>query len=251
MKKIRFVLPGFGNKVVTLGVPSQLSFGTKRKSAILLMIVNVLAFAVFNISLILLPFGEQTYSQQGETALFRYLFTMIVVNFFLYLTAVILNGRKRLIDPPGFIFVLVFNLVIAIAGVISTSTKISNTFGAANFRSLAGLTIMCLIGFYYLIIVYSSNAIRLKKVINVLEWGYILYSALLLLQSINNPAAFKNNILMVLTGFGFMWLKIIKLNKDRMFFSLVALIFSLLILLSFNFRQNDYELIAFISLFAF
>jgi len=242
MKKIQLRIPALGAKIYTIIVP-DLSEKTNTKAQIILKLLSILNLIILFTYFFILPFFPNL--PVSETIIFQAFinFTLILLSFYIF---VIFISRQIFIDPSNFIFVLIFALLTTFSSVFTTSYGVINTFGKFNFRGIAGLTVMLLVAFFYLINVYIKDEIIFRRIIRIFLLGAILSFIILVLNSFTQPSNYlKENLLFILV---FIPLFIINIsyskNKSILFVLLIIII--TVIILNINIITNDFRLMFFL-----
>src|SRR5690606_26403083 len=89
----------------------------------LLVITNLLSIGVFSLFIFLLPTmaGILSYTEL-DTVVLRFLIFFVFALLAIFLVRVVLAGGKIIIDPKGFLMVLLFNLVLTASSVLVVTT---------------------------------------------------------------------------------------------------------------------------------
>jgi len=188
MKKIRLSIPMLRKEYFEFYI-FDLSFKNNSKGELLLKYFYFLGNAIFLLSFFLFPFSNFLFQDlTPESALLKFLLLVMPINLAFYLGTVILNGKRRFVDPPFFLAVLIFALGTTTSSVLTANPSLGNTFGVNNIRGAAGISIIIFITLYYLSVVYIHNRELLRRAIKYLVAGIFAYITLKVinLQSISS-----------------------------------------------------------------
>lgn len=156
MRKLKFQIQG---RELALSAP-MVSTGSKLGNVA--RTLNIAALVLLMFTFLFLPLsiflGNVTY----ENSVFGFFLTLIIIIAGLTCSYFVLVGRKGLVDPEHFLSVLFFALVVITSSVFQSPAHISNTFGTANVRALAGILIMAFIGLFY----FTNVLIKSKQLFN-------------------------------------------------------------------------------------
>ncbi len=221
MKNLKIVFPLLGSKVYQFLVPDLSSKkNTKAQMALkLLQTANLIVFILFLFSI---PFAYFFYGQTFETATFKYLILFVITNITLFTTTVILNGKKRIIDPEGFLGLLFFALTITTSSVIVSNAGGTNTFGVNTLRSTSGLMIMLVIGLFYITSLLVRNTQFFKRSISALGFGLLAYCVYILLSG--DSIVLSSSILYFFLAFIFMLFRFIYAKKFNIVYLLISVL---------------------------
>src|SRR5690242_14161091 len=131
MKKLQIKFNNIGT--ITLGVPTfdkKLSKAEKFvKVLTYLQQYLILSFIIF------LPLSGYIYPNSTfENSVFYYSLYFAIANLMVFLSLLLLTGKRKLTDPVGFMIVLTFALMTTTSAIFVSNPTVSNTFGDDNFR---------------------------------------------------------------------------------------------------------------------
>lgn len=190
MSKIKLVLP-VGNKAVTFSNPFTKEFITFKN---LLVITNLLSIGVFSLFIFLLSTmaGILSYTEL-DTVVLRFLIFFVFALLAIFLVRVVLAGGKIIIDPKGFLMVLLFNLVLTASSVLVVTTRVSNTFGTIGFRYLAGITLISLIGVFYFTSLHTMVNTAVRRFVDLFIFGTEIF---VLVQLLSERTSTQTSVIM-------------------------------------------------------
>ncbi len=114
--------------------------------------------------------------------LINYLIVSMAVLTSLFLGKLVLAGKKIVIDPVGFIPVLLFALGLIFTAVTSVNVGSSSTFGNSSTKLFSGLFVMILVSIFYFVSLYISNSTLLLR-FNRLFFALFLFWYILILAT--------------------------------------------------------------------
>lgn len=246
MKKVRLLTP-LGEKEIVFNTP-KLSLKSGKNTETFLKILRFLGLGMMIEFFMLLPFAQYftSASDTTETSAFKYFLIIVFIAGIFFATAILNN---QFVDPEGFIYVLVFNLLVTLSSVIATSSKVSNTFGTADFRGLAGITSMVTIGIYYFISYYLNSKELFRKAMNILLSGLILFDALLIIKSNETKGLINQNLVLLFIAMILVFAKLLKITKYKMIAFIGFALLFVLTIASIDFSADFYKQ-SFIIVFA-
>ncbi|MEO6728674.1 MAG: hypothetical protein ABIM99_02005, partial [Candidatus Dojkabacteria bacterium] len=140
-----------------------------RKSEILSKILLSLGVLSFFLMMFILPFSNLFTGKSSEQSTFEVLVAFITLCLGFFGSFFLLQGKKVIVDPRYFLSVLFFALLTTAASVLKSPAHISNTFGINTVRSLSGITIMALVGFFYFFNFIAKDFKMLSRIYKVLH----------------------------------------------------------------------------------
>jgi hypothetical protein len=204
MQKIQFKL---NNRVVTVGTvnavnPISLIFRLGRAAFILLLVLLPLSFlsptTVYN-----------------EDLAFGFFSSAVIFGIGCFLALLLYKGKQVLLDPPSFVNVLIFALLVITPTVLSTPSTAANTFGVVGLRSISGLaTILFVIAFYLINLFNLRDRIwnlfpKIASIVNIV----ILFS--ILTSQVYTKTGFVNTVTLLVLLSIINFVISLKLNNDR------------------------------------
>ncbi len=201
MKKLKILIPMLRNEPFEFFI---FDFSRKNNTAsnLLLKYLYFFGYSIFFLGLFLISFSGDFYQNiDSETSILKYLLIFLPLILGLYLSTVVLNGKRRIVDPEFFLAVLLFALGTTSAAVLTLNPSLSNTFGSTSIRALSGIALISFIILFYLTNIYIHNRVLLRRSIKLLLAGFILFLILrfLTLQSITDSVNI-NLMLITLAG---------------------------------------------------
>lgn len=185
-----------------------------RLSTIIALLSLFLALAVTTYNTLTLN------STQGESVNLYVWATIAVGLAFVAIWQVVVLGRKRVIDPPGFIGILSFALLSILAWIAGpllldvppaslAGIREFNTFGGSDTKALAGLAVISLVGVYYLGNLFLDKRHKIQKALAtlllVLTLSLVMY--LVGLVDTNLQYFLPLNALLVLLSWAFTFVR--------------------------------------------
>jgi hypothetical protein len=176
--KIRFALPSGNFLNLNFPILALQGLSFPKKVAKMTTYTSLLVFFIW---FFLLFFATVSTINNTDYLGFKYFLIGTLALAGLFLVQLLLRGKKILLDPPGFLAVLVFALATTTTSVLVTPANISNTFGGENFKALSGLVIMSALGLFYFTQLYVFNKTRFLALLNTIIVSLILFLGYLLL----------------------------------------------------------------------
>lgn len=185
MKILKFKFREFPNKVFKLPFP-EISLKREKFFKTILDLFYILSLAsVFLLPalLVLTNIFNTTFEREPQY-LINYLIVSTAVLTSLFLGKLILAGKKVVIDPNGFIPVLLFALGLIFTAVTSINVGSSSTFGNSSTKMFSGLFVMILVSIFYFISLYIGNNTLLKRFTRLFSALFLFWYVLILVIGI-------------------------------------------------------------------
>jgi len=204
-----------------------------RKSEILskvLLSFGVLSLFVF---IILLPSLSLFFAGNFENTTFGALI-LFVVSIVAFLGAFfVLQGKKVIVDPQYFLVVLFFALLTTAASVLRSPAHITNTFGNSNARSLSGITIMCLVGFFYFFSFVVKDSKMLKRFTSAFNYSLVIFLVLVLFHTNISDVNFVNsNLPIVLFAYFYLIISLFLSKSNKILKAILIAVSAIFVFLS-------------------
>ncbi|BCX14069.1 MAG: hypothetical protein KatS3mg085_601 [Candidatus Dojkabacteria bacterium] len=154
------------------------------------VLLQSLFLVFFPVLIFLVLFSNE---QNIENNLFNFLITFVSIGISVYLVKSILFGNNLKVDPPGFIFVLVFALCITFSSFVSSSYTTNSqllTFGSSQSRTLSSVFALCILGLYFLSSYNFKDYSYFKKFLSLNALTYIIFLILSIFINLNGIEAF-------------------------------------------------------------
>ncbi|MFS8130455.1 MAG: hypothetical protein ACMG57_00600 [Candidatus Dojkabacteria bacterium] len=204
MKKYLIQISGLGNLEFTLPVL------TGRKSEILSKILFSLGIVSFFLLIAVLPYSNLFSGKSFEQSSFETLILFMCTTLAFLGSFLLLQGKKVLVDPKYFLSVLLFALLTTAASVLKSPAHISNTFGIELVRSLSGVTIMSIVGFYFFFNLVAKDFKTLNKLVNTFKFSLVVLIIILMFHTNVTDVNFvNNNLAIVLFAYFFLTLSLV------------------------------------------
>jgi hypothetical protein len=184
MRELLFNVPGRTK-------PISLKFGGKDSGKLGgLTIISSIKYFLYLTFLLFLPVSIFFYSSYSyEQSSFNYVLYFLIIISGFYLFELIVNNRKKLIDPHSLLQILIFALLVTTAAVLVTPANKANTFGTLDFtnqdsfKGYAGISIILYIALYYYTVLFNNKNWKRQLSIDLLSVGFILMNLVWLLSA--------------------------------------------------------------------
>lgn len=241
MSTLKLILPGGRS----LRVSSPFSKETNKLSG-LSLIINVISLTAVSLFAFLLPISGTLFSTDTETSSLKFLLIFVFAFLVIFLLKLLIQGNNFIIDPKGMLMILIFNLVLTTLSITITTLRVSSTFGTTGFRFLSGIALMSLIGLFYFLNLYAANNVGLKRLLNFISAGTVLYVLLYLLSVNQTNNQFISNLPLITIGLSILIYRVLKSQSKRLG-SISVLVMGLLILVAIPFNDTTYSSLFFFT----
>jgi hypothetical protein len=172
--------------------------------------------AAFILLLVLLPLSFLSPTTvYNEDLAFGFFSSAVIFGIGCFLALLLYKGKQVLLDPPSFVNVLIFALLVITPTVLSTPSTAANTFGVVGLRSISGLaTILFVIAFYLINLFNLRDRIwnlfpKIASIVNIV----ILFS--ILTSQVYTKTGFVNTVTLLVLLSIINFVISLKLNNDR------------------------------------
>jgi hypothetical protein len=231
MAKIQFKL---NNRVVTAGTvnavnPVSFIFKLGRAAFILLLVLLPLSFL-------------SSTTVYNEDLAFGFFSAAVLFGIGCFICLVLYKGKQVLLDPPSFVNVLIFALLVISPTVLSTPSTAANTFGVVGLRSISGLAVILFVIAFYLINLFNlGDRIwtlfpKIASIVNIV----ILFS--ILVSGIYTKTGFVNTITLLVLLSIINFVISLKLNNDRVT-ALNSVVLTLTYLFTYKIVNPEFKIV--------
>lgn len=196
MSALKLILPG--GRSLVIGSPFK-----KQSNSLagISLIINLISLAAISIFALFLPISGTLLGSDAETSTLKFLLFFVFVFLIIFILKFAIQGGAFIIEPKGLLMILVLNLVLTTLSILITTLRVSNTFGTTGFRYLSGIALMSLIGLFYFLNLYAANTQNIKRFLNLLSLGTILYVVIYLVTTNQTSNQVISNLPLITIGF--------------------------------------------------
>ncbi len=204
-----------------------------RKSEVLSKIILSLGVVAFLSFLLIIPFSNLFIGKTFEESSFEALIFFMCLSLGLLGAYVLLQGKKVLTDPKYFLSVLFFALLTTAASVLKSPAHISNTFGEVVLRSLSGITIMAIVGFFYFFSLVIKDSKMLKRASSLFSLSLAILVTLLVFHvNVTDTNFVNNNLPIVLFAYFYLTLGLFFSKSKRILKAILLAVSAIFVFLT-------------------
>lgn len=192
MKKIKLFIPMLGKKNYEFYI-FDLSLKNNTVGMIALKLLYFFGYLFLLLSFFIIPFSNIFNSTvDSDSGVLKALILIVPLCVGVFLATAVLNGKRKFIDPPFFLPILLFALGTTTSSVLVSLPSLSNTFGSPNIRGLAGVTVISMMAIYYLSSIYLHNRELYRRAFKLLIAGIITYITLVFVNKYSELMTYEN-----------------------------------------------------------